>query len=393
MQLSFEAAALAASLLLTAGFLFGRKTAPASLLSREPTTPPVEPPPPARSELLDAIVEHAPMAALVYGETGRISFSNREARLLLSEGAPLDGENFLRLVERAPEALKNALLKPTDGLFTLEGASEIETFSLARRELSHDGEPQTLLMIKELTPELGRQEVDVWKKVIRIINHELNNSLAPILSMVHTARFIANDPEQLHKLERVFETIEERARHLAAFLEGYARFARLPRPRPEKVDLAQFIEGLRTLYPRVSAADAPASDGFFDPGQMQQVLINLLKNAFEASPESAPVELSIEKAPVGALVFTVADRGRGMTPEVMKNALLPFFTTKPTGSGLGLALAREIVEAHRGKLSISPREGGGIEVSCWLPGSGSAARPHKSSLTLTHGPERRSSTT
>ena len=218
MELPFEAAALSASLLILAGFVLGRKTAPRQKSPN--STDRTKAPTPARSELLDVIVEHAPMAALVYGETGRISFSNREARLLFSEGAPLDGENFLRLVERAPEALKNALLRPSDGLFTLEGDTEIETFSLARRELSHDGEPQTLLMIKELTPELGRQEVDVWKKVIRIINHELNNSLAPILSMVHTARFIAEAPEQLHKLESVFGTIEERARHLAAFLEG-----------------------------------------------------------------------------------------------------------------------------------------------------------------------------
>lgn len=388
MPLSIEAAALAGSLLLAAGFGLGRASRARRKSHEAPTTPTD-----ARqsSELLDAVLEYAPMAVLVYGETGRISFANREARALFSDGAPLDNENFLRLVERAPESLRNALLRPSDGLFTLEGERELETFALARRELSHGVEPQTLLMVKELTFELGRQEVEVWKKVIRVINHELNNSLAPILSMVHTARFIASEPEQLPKLERVFETIEERAKHLAVFLEGYARFARLPRPRPQKVNWAEFLEGLRTLYPQVNIAPAPPGEGYFDAGQLQQVLINLLKNAFEASPQGAPVDLFVRTTSEGAALVSVADRGRGMTSEVMKNALLPFFTTKATGSGLGLALAREIVEAHRGKLTLTPRDGGGLEVTCWLPGSGFVARPRKSSLTLTLGRDGRTS--
>ena len=265
----------------------------------------------------------------------------------------------------------------------MDGEAQLETFSLARRELQLNGEAQTLLMVKELTPELGRQEVDVWKKVIRLINHELNNSLAPILSMVRSARFIVPDREQHHKLEQVFETIEERAKHLAAFLEGYARFARLPRPRPERVSWPNFVAGLRALYPQVTVGDVPDGDGYFDVGQMQQALINLLKNAIEASPEGANVELGVRLDPHGGAVVSVRDRGHGMTPEVMKNALLPFFTTKESGSGLGLALAREIVEAHRGQIRILQREGGGIEVACWLPGNANVTAPRTASLTLT----------
>jgi nitrogen fixation/metabolism regulation signal transduction histidine kinase len=375
-----EVAALFAGLALAAGFLWGRT---GSVSGRAPDHGGNGAQANASPELLAAIVESAPVAVLVYGETGKISFSNREARLLFSEGKPLDGENFLRLVEHAPEALRNALLRPADALFSVGGDAQLETFSLARRELTLHGEPRTLLMVKELTPELGRQEVEVWKKVIRLINHELNNSLAPILSMVRSARFIVNDPEQHPKLEQVFETIEERAKHLAAFLEGYARFARLPRPKVEKVRWSTLVEGLRSLYPAVAAGEVPTGEGYFDLAQMQQALMNLLKNAFEASPEGATVELSVRSAADGAAIISVADRGHGMTPEVMKSALLPFFTTKESGSGLGLALAREIVEAHRGKLGIRPREGGGIEVSCWLPGKANATLPHTASLTLT----------
>lgn len=386
MQLSAELAALLASGTLLVGFWLGksrtqsrvRPTSDAGSSSDVIAAEPV-----ARPELLGAIVEHAPLAVLVYGETGKITFSNRQARVLFAEGQPLEGQNFLRLAEHAPEPLRAALVGRPDALFSVEGEAELETFSLARRELSFANEPQTLLMVKELTPELGRQEVEVWKKVIRIINHELNNSLAPILSMVRSARVIASDPEQLHKLEQVFSTIEERARHLAAFLEGYARFARLPRARPERVDLTQFLEGLKTLYPAARVGDAPARDGHFDAGQIQQVLINLLKNAFEASSEGGDVELNARVSEDGAVTFVVSDRGAGMTDEVMKSALLPFFSTKEKGSGLGLALAREIVEAHRGKLRIARRDGGGIEVSCWLPGANTVALSHTRTLSLT----------
>jgi two-component system, NtrC family, nitrogen regulation sensor histidine kinase NtrY len=390
LDISLELAAVVAGAAMAAGFAWGkalgaarspeRQSQTASRASGEHSAGDK-----AHEKLLRAIVDNAPMAVLVYGETGKISFSNREARLLFSEGNPLDGENFLRLLEHAQPALRAGLIRQSDALFSVEGEGQIETFSLARRELQFGGEPQTLLMVKELTPELGRQEVDVWKKVIRIINHELNNSLAPILSMVHTARFIAKDPEQLPKLDRVFETIEERAKHLAAFLEGYARFARLPRPRPESVSWGKFLDGVRGLYPDLKVAEAPTNAGYFDVGQIQQVLINLLKNAFEASADPTSVELGIRTTADGATLLSVSDRGQGMTDEVLKSALVPFFTTKETGTGLGLALAREIVEAHRGRLSIARRDGGGIEVSCWLPGSAATAPPHTTTLTLTRG--------
>ncbi len=339
--------------------------------------------PAGREELLRAVVETAPMAVLVFGETGRITFSNEEARRLFSEGRPLDGENFLKLVEQAPETLRQGLVRPTDALFTLEEDGELETYSLARRMIELAGEPHTLLMVKELTPELGRQQIDVWKNVIRIINHELNNSLAPIASMVHSARLIAKHPEQIGKLDRVFDTIEERTRHLTDFLEGYARFARLPRPRQESVAWATFLDGLRALYPNVRIGEPPPGEGWFDPGQLQQTLINLLKNAIEASNGDSGVELDARVTSDGATSLVVSDRGSGMTDEVLRSATVPFFSTKDRGTGLGLALCREIVEAHRGKLLLARREGGGMEVTCWLPGRAALSPPRTARLTLT----------
>ena len=341
-----------------------------------------------KEKLLQTVVENAPMAIVLYGNTGKLLYSNAEARELFFEGRSLTGENFLRLLDRAPEALRQGLLTETDALFTVEADEGSETYHLAKRYFDLEHEPYTLLMVKHLTPELGRQEIEVWKKVIRLINHELNNSLAPISSMVHSARLIAKNPAQIAKLDRVFDTIEERSSHLAAFLEGYARFARLPKPRSERVRWAPFLDGIRMLYPDLKVGEAPDQEGFFDAGQLQQALINLLKNAFEASAEPFgvdAVELSVSAAEGGAATLTVADRGTGMTDEVLKNALLPFFSTKEKGTGLGLALCREIVEAHRGKLRLARREGGGIVVSIWLPSRHVALPTRTGRLTLTRG--------
>ncbi len=338
---------------------------------------------PAEPQLLRAIGETAPMAILVYGEAGKISYSNAQARALFAEDRPLETENFLRLIQHAPEGLRQAIVREGDALFTVDQGGQSETYSLSRRFFDLRGERHTLLMVKELTPELGRQEIDVWKNVIRIISHELNNSLAPISSMVHSARLITQNPEQLGKLSRVFDTIEERTRHLTAFLEGYARFARLPKPRPAAVAWRPFFDTLKAMFPDVKMSEPPANDGWFDAGQMQQTLINLLKNAAEAGGEAGSVELWVEQGEDGASTVTVADRGSGMSDEVLRSALVPFFSTKEKGTGLGLALCREIVEAHRGKLRLGRRDGGGLEVSCWLPGETTVDRPRAGRLTLT----------
>ena len=336
-----------------------------------------------QARLLRAVVESAPMAIVVYGDTGKIAYCNAEARALFAEEKSLEDQNFLRLVQHAPEALKQALVREGDALFTVDQSGQAETYSLSRRFFDLGGERHTLLMVKELTPELGRQEIDVWKNVIRIINHELNNSLAPISSMVHSARLIAKNPEQLPKLDRVFDTIEERTTHLTSFLEGYARFARLPKPRPDRVAWQPFLDNLQALFPHVRFGAAPAADGWFDAAQLQQTLINLLKNATEACGETPDVELSADVTPDGATTLSVTDRGSGMTDDVLRHALVPFFSTKEKGTGLGLALCREIVEAHRGKLRLSRRDGGGMEITCWLPGKATVIAPRTGRLTLT----------
>jgi len=207
--------------------------------------------------------------------------------------------------------------------------------------------------------------VQTWKKVIRVISHELNNSLAPIASLAKSAGELLRRGNA-QRLPEIMETVEERARHLERFIEGYARFAKLPAPDRQSLSWASFVEALRLQVPFRVAGPLPAEPAFFDASQLQQALLNLLKNAHESGSAAEDVCLSVRRG-TDMVAIEVADRGSGMTETVMSNALVPFYSTKRTGTGLGLALAREIAEAHGGRIALGNREGGGLSVVLFLP--------------------------
>jgi signal transduction histidine kinase len=326
-----------------------------------------------RELLLQTALDRSPAAILLVGPTGRVVYGNREARQLLLGGGALEGRSYGELRAGCPPAMQEVMASDTDGLFTVREGERAETFHLSRRSFRLNYRRHELLLLRRLTGELGRQEAEIWKKVLRVVSHELNNSLAPISSLVHSARIIASDPRHAHRADEVFATLRERLDHLQRFLDGYARFARLPRPRPEAVDWSRFLETVQD-FPQVHLVGAPpASPGWFDPAQLRQVLVNLFKNAVEASEgDGRPagdveVKLRVESAPDGGTWIQVSDRGPGMDEETMRQALLPFYSTKVGGSGLGLALCREILEAHGGKIALQSRPGEGTVVTCWLP--------------------------
>ena len=274
------------------------------------------------------------------------------------------------------------MLDAEDRLFTVDVEGATETYHLAKRHFELDGKAHTLLMVKHLTREFRRQEIDIWKKLIRLLSHELNNSLAPITSLVHSARLITK-PDPTGKLDRVFCTIEERAHHLQGFVEGYAKFARLPQPRREHVSMADFLRHIESLAPYARIEGPVASTmAYFDRSQLEQVMINLLKNAQEAGGPPEAVTLETTVAHNGVTRFVVSDRGPGMSAQVLENAMLPFYSTKERGTGLGLALCREIVEAHRGSIRVENRPDGGLSVTCELPGHEPPPNASTAKLTL-----------
>jgi two-component system nitrogen regulation sensor histidine kinase NtrY len=332
-----------------------------------------------REIMLETVLETTSMAIVLCDDGMRIVYANGAARALFGDGRKLDGEDFRAILADAPAAFRTAIEQETDTIFSVESESPDptggvetlrgtpETYHLARRYFQLTMKKHILFILKPLTRAILRKEADTWKRTIRVIAHEINNSLAPISSLIHSSRLMLQKFEMVPRLGGVLDTIEERSKHLRGFIEGYAKFARLPLPAKKESRWHDLVDGLRPLYSFQVVGDLPQRAGQFDSGQMQQVLINLLKNAVEAGGPADEITLSVSEVPAGAFELRVEDRGKGMRDDVMKNALLPFFSTKPSGSGLGLPLCREIVEAHGGTLSIRPRAGGGISVSCLIP--------------------------
>jgi two-component system, NtrC family, nitrogen regulation sensor histidine kinase NtrY len=327
-----------------------------------------------RELLLDTMVQNTPVAMLLLATGGdgvqRVVFSNLAARKLLNGGWKMEGRRFAELLDQVPLEMREAMARGTDSLFSIgedgeDQAREEQVYHLARRSFLLNGRRHELLLLRRLTSELRREEMRAWKKVIRVISHELNNSLAPVASLAHSGAELVRRGRH-ERLDEVFATIAERARHLESFLGGYARFAKLPQPQLQEVDWRTFLSSLQ----RHIGFELEIPEGSFtsriDPAQIEQALLNLLKNARESGSAIIDVLLRLTRVP-GWVRIEVLDRGSGMSDAVLQNALVPFYSTKRHGTGLGLALAREIVEAHGGRLSLANRREGGLSVMVQLP--------------------------
>jgi len=318
--------------------------------------------------LLDTVNQTTPISMLLVNTNKHITYSNMSARKLLLGGRKLEGLNFEDLVAQHLPSFAEALELKTDGLYSIESKGEVETYHISWRSFKLHGKKHDLYLIREMTREFNRQEVATWKKVIRVISHELNNSLAPISSLAHSGQIMLNgkDETQIANLDRIFATIEERARYLKQFIDGYARFAKLPKPKIETVELQSFFSTISdtTGLLKIHLPDRP--DIRIDPAQIQQVLINLIKNALESGCEIDAIDIEVKRI-AGHLLININDKGNGMSEEELQNSLLPFYSTKTGGSGLGLPLCREIIEAHGGRIQLKNRPEGGLSVCLTLP--------------------------
>lgn len=315
-----------------------------------------------RELLLDTVMQSTPVALVLTNTSDNIVYSNIAAKELFKQTKKLDGFSFSSLLPMVSKTLQTTTKNKTSGLINDIQNDQTIIYHVDCRQFMLNGSEHSLYLYKNMTSEISRKETDMWKQAIRLISHELNNSLAPISSLTRSAQKIIHQPEHLHMLNDVLDTIGKRTEHLHNFISDYAQFARFPKPVMNTVNLKAFFNNIATLVDIHCHYDVISSEATFDAGQIEQVLINLVKNAQESGSQKADIGFYLTQQ-ANLLTFTVIDGGNGLSEKQMEHVLLPFFTTKTGGTGIGLALCNEIINRHHSKLLLTNRKAGGLNVS------------------------------
>jgi PAS domain S-box-containing protein len=306
--------------------------------------------------LLRRVIEEIDVAVFAFDGDRRLRLVNRGGERLL-------GQPSERLIGRPSDTLglSDWLSGETPRTFDATfpgGAGRWEVRSGVFRQ---DGLPHQLLVISDLSRVLRAEERSAWQRLVRVLGHEINNSLAPIKSIAGSLRSLAARPARPgdweNDLRSGLEVIEGRSEALGRFMGSYARLARLPQPHLGSVDVATWVRRVAALETRldVRVKGGPDVSVTADGDQLDQLLINLVRNAADAALETGGgVDVTWDIS-AGVLEVIVEDEGPGLPDP--GNLFVPFFTTKASGSGIGLVLSRQIAEAHGGALSLEPRKG------------------------------------
>ena len=244
-------------------------------------------------------------------------------------------------------------------------------YEVRRAMFYRDGRPHHLVVMADLSQALREEEQAAWQRIVRVLSHEINNSLTPIKSIAHSLQRIVDRAPEFQRSDEVrqgLSLIEERSGALGRFLRAYAQLARLPKPRPKLLRVPDLVSRIVDLEKRlpVSVQSSPDLELNADSDQIEQLLINIVRNAVDASLETGGGVSIGWKRMRDWFEINIDDEGKGL-PDT-SNLFVPFFTTKPNGSGIGLALSRQIAEAHGGTISLENRaSGSGCRATLRLP--------------------------
>ncbi|MEX5748083.1 PAS domain-containing sensor histidine kinase [Massilia sp. X63] len=320
---------------------------------------------------LESSLEHAPIALFRIdgaGGEGKVTPLNANARKLVAPGRASDPAALYRELAGQPGERRTIIQFDTE--------RGVERALLAVSALALQGRAQRLAALMPLESELEAEALNAWRQLVHVLTHEIMNSLTPVASLSRTAREMLEEcrallpPDLGHDLVTALDAISRRADSLADFVASYRSLSNVPPARPERIHLGALFERVRALVApgwrarggEVQFSVEPASlELVADPGQLEQALINLLKNAFEATQglRQPGARVSARLARGARLRIEVADDGPGVPPELVGHIFTPFFTTKKQGGGIGLAMVRHLVHENGGTVRYARPVGSG----------------------------------
>jgi two-component system, NtrC family, nitrogen regulation sensor histidine kinase NtrY len=337
-----------------------------------------------QSWYLQAVVQHIGIGLIAFRKNGEIDLMNNAAKKLLrtiriNTTGDTAARPFFRTIRSLGEIYKplaDAVHELRDGgrkIVKIQTMDDIFHLALNATVFKLGGERYTLVSFQNIGRELEEKEMEAWQNLIRVLTHEIMNSVTPIASLASTGSSMVRNEiydESIDDIRDAFQTIEKRSEGLLHFINAYRNLTRIPKPSFQITPVKDIFNTMVRLFnTQITESDIMMETSIeptrlevtADPELIEQVLINLLKNSIEAlmHTKGAKIRLSARIDGQGRVVMHVADNGPGIVPEAIDKIFIPFFTTKENGSGIGLSLARQIMRLHGG--SINVRSEAGVE--------------------------------
>ncbi len=333
----------------------------------------------AHYQYLQTIVEHVEVGLLCIDDKGEVVLINKNFKSMLKKPFLKNIDALQQMDLGLFEAIRD--IGPGEReLIKININNQLLQLSLRSTEFKLQAQQYKLISLQNIKNELEVQELDAWQKLIRILTHEIMNSVAPIVSLTSTMNDMIGEggealsADEVRDVKTALEAIQKRGQGLMRFTETYRNLTRIPPPKFQLLDAKMLVQRVYTLLKPVFQENNIQTELLLPKGNVfcqadveliEQVLINLLKNAIDALKGQADAAISIgtHKAPDGKAVIRVTDNGPGIPAEVQEQVFVPFYTTKEEGSGIGLSLSRQIMRMHKGQIELQSAEGQGTTVT------------------------------